>query len=46
MIAFSGLLTVGVVCALACITVLAAKIFLWVIAPELAQILQLFLVRA
>jgi hypothetical protein len=39
MIVFAGLLTLGVVLVLLCITVLVAKIFLWVIAPELLPIL-------
>ena len=39
----SGLLSLGVVCVLFAIIVLAAKIFLWIIVPELVQILQHYL---
>jgi hypothetical protein len=41
----SVLLSLGVVFALCVITVLAAKIFLWIMIPEFVQILETFLLE-
>jgi hypothetical protein len=46
MIGFSVLLTVGAVLVLSCTILLVGKMFLWIIAPELDQILRLLLIEA